>query len=149
MIDEQGFRQNVGIILANDHEQVFWGKRSGQYAWQFPQGGVEQAEDPEETLFRELKEEVGLEQKHVTILGQTKNWLRYRLPEKYIRKAEPVCVGQKQKWFLLKLIGADEDINLQSHPGKVEFDDWQWVNYWYPIREVISFKRDVYRKALL
>lgn len=147
MIDEQGFRQNVGIILINDMGQVFWAKRIGQDSWQFPQGGINQDEYAEEALFRELYEEIGLQEKDVTIIGQTKNWLRYRIPERLIREQQPVCVGQKQLWFLLKLIGDEKDIcfNLCEKP---EFDDWQWVSYWYPVRNIVSFKREVYRRAL-
>ena len=147
MIDANGFRFNVGIILANDKGQVFWGKRINQDAWQFPQGGINEGEELEAAVKRELWEEVGLQSDKVTVMGHTGHWLRYKLPRRLIRDTKPVCVGQKQKWYLLKLTGTDSDICLDKS-GKPEFDGWQWVNYWYPLRQVISFKREVYRRAL-
>lgn len=148
MIDTDGFRANVGIILTNIRGQVFWAKRIGQDAWQFPQGGLHPGERPEEGLFRELQEEVGLRQKDVCILGRTRDWLRYRLPKPVRRDSQPLCVGQKQLWYLLQLQSSDDKIVL-THTNKPEFDGWQWANYWYPLRFVISFKREVYRRALL
>lgn len=149
MIDAEGFRPNVGIILANDYGQVLWAKRIGHNAWQFPQGGIQYGESPEQALYRELYEEVGLLPEHVEILGQTKGWLRYHLPSRYIRSySDPVCIGQKQKWFLLRLTASAQFIRLNlSDPP--EFDQWQWVSYWYPLNKVVNFKRDVYRQAML
>lgn len=147
MIDSSGFRHNIGIILANHAGRVFWAKRIGRDAWQFPQGGMNLGETPEQTLFRELEEEVGLKAQDVTILARTERWLRYRLPPRMIRKTEPVCIGQKQLWFLLRLEGNDSLIQFDK-THKPEFDDWQWVSYWFPLRQVVSFKREVYRRAL-
>jgi putative (di)nucleoside polyphosphate hydrolase len=148
VIDAEGFRPNVGIVICNHKGQVFWARRYGQHSWQFPQGGVDEGETPEETMYRELEEEVGLKPDDVEILAVTKNWLRYRLPKRLIRRESlPVCIGQKQKWFLLRLRCKESDVDLlkSNHP---EFDDWRWVSYWYPIRNVVSFKRDVYRRAM-
>lgn len=148
MIDSNGFRLNVGIILTNQTGQLFWGKRIGQDAWQFPQGGVDDDESIEQALFRELHEEIGLQVHEVKIIAQTRNWLTYRLPRHLVRgNKQPLCIGQKQKWFLLRLIGSETSIQF-DHEEKPEFDDWQWVNYWYPLYQVIAFKREVYRKAL-
>lgn len=148
MIDSDGFRPNVGIVLANPRGQVLWARRIGQQAWQFPQGGIKHQESPEEALFRELKEEVGLLPEDVKVLARTKGWLRYRLPRHLLRhKSKPVCIGQKQKWFLLQMLSPDENVNF-SHSDKPEFDHWQWVSYWYPVSQVVLFKRDVYRRAL-
>lgn len=149
MIDPDGFRPNVGIILANDHGRILWARRvGGQDAWQFPQGGIKQGEDPQIALFRELEEEIGLTEKDVQIVAVTKGWLRYRLPKKLIRSHKsPVCIGQKQKWYLLKLISDESLINIDNG-GSPEFDQWTWANYWYPLSKVVSFKREVYRKAL-
>lgn len=148
MIDTEGFRANVGIVICNRNGQVLWARRFGQHSWQFPQGGIDEGESAEEAMFRELHEEVGLAPHQVKILRVTKNWIRYRLPKRLIRQdSNPVCIGQKQKWFLLQLTCADEDVNL-LHSGHPEFDDWRWVSYWYPIRNVVSFKRDVYRKVM-
>lgn len=148
MIDSEGFRANVGIVICNNNGQVFWARRYGQNSWQFPQGGMDEGETPEESMFRELKEEVGLSPEDVEILAVTRHWLKYRLPKRYIRKdSKPVCIGQKQKWFLLRLKSQTTAVDLDStdHP---EFDDWRWVSYWYPVRQVVPFKRDVYRRAM-
>lgn len=148
MIDSDGFRPNVGIILSNGDRQVFWARRVGQNAWQFPQGGIRRSESPEEAMFRELEEEVGLLPEDVELVGCTKSWLRYRLPKRFVRRhCQPVCIGQKQIWFLLRLVGTEERVRLDHHV-KPEFDSWRWVQYWHPVREVVSFKRDVYSRAL-
>ncbi|MFT7561423.1 MAG: putative (di)nucleoside polyphosphate hydrolase [Flavobacteriales bacterium] len=148
MVDANGFRPNVGIVLVNSHGQLLWTRRiGGQDAWQFPQGGIKQNESPEAALFRELTEEVGLSADDVKILGVTRGWLRYRLPRKYIRSKEPQCIGQKQKWFLLELLTTEKNIKLDACE-KPEFDTWDWVSYWFPVSSVVSFKREVYRKAL-
>ena len=149
MIDSDGYRQNVGIMLANDQGQLLWAKRIAQEAWQFPQGGIQQDESPEEALFRELHEEIGLLPAQVEVIGCTKRWLHYKLPSRLVRKdSHPVCIGQKQKWFLLRLLASDPSVDIQGHGDVAEFDDWRWVSYWYPLGEVISFKREVYRRAM-
>lgn len=149
MIDNDGFRPNVGIVLTNAQGQLLWARRvGGQDAWQFPQGGINAHETPEQALFRELHEEVGLFPEDVEILACTGGWLRYRLPSRLVRhNSQPLCVGQKQKWFLLRLRTDDSHICLENG-GRAEFDDWRWVSYWYPLSKVVSFKRDVYRRAL-
>ncbi|QPG05319.1 RNA pyrophosphohydrolase [Salinimonas marina] len=148
MIDADGFRANVGIVICNKMGQVFWARRYGQHSWQFPQGGIDEGETAEQAMYRELHEEVGLRPKDVTILGVTRNWLRYKLPKRLIRQgSNPVCIGQKQKWFLLQLDCQETDVDVLK-TGHPEFDDWRWVSYWYPVRNVVSFKRDVYRKVM-
>lgn len=149
MIDADGFRPNVGIILCNTAGQVLWARRSGHDAWQFPQGGISENESPEDAMYRELWEEVGLERPDVRIISSTRGWLRYRLPRRFVRHDNsPVCIGQKQKWFLLQMLCDDESVVLnKTHPP--EFDGWRWVSYWYPLNQVVSFKREVYRKALI
>lgn len=148
MIDSDGFRPNVGIILSNAHGRVFWGKRIGQRSWQFPQGGIRSHETPEEALYRELWEETGLEARHVELVGRTRGWLRYRLPKRLIRRhSKPRCIGQKQVWFLLRLKTEDSCFNLRATPHP-EFDGWRWVDYWLPASEVVFFKRRVYERAL-
>lgn len=152
MIDADGYRPNVGIILANPEGNVLWARRVGGFdAWQFPQGGIQRNEDPEAALFRELKEEIGLRPRDVAILACTQGWLRYRLPERLVRHRSDgrVCIGQKQKWFFLQLTSSDTNVRLDSNSDEpAEFDHWEWVSYWYPVNKVVSFKRDVYRKAL-
>lgn len=148
MIDSEGFRANVGIILCNQQRRLFWGRRIGQDAWQFPQGGIKQAETPEQAMYRELEEEVGLKPPQVELLGSTRDWLRYRLPRRYIRKhCAPLCIGQKQIWFLLRIKCQEGEVCL-DRSAKPEFDRWRWVKYWQPVREVVYFKRNVYAQAL-
>ena len=148
MIDRDGYRPNVGIILCNARNQVFWAKRINQHAWQFPQGGIQPGESPEQAMYRELNEEVGLLPEHVRILGRTRNWLRYDVPSQWTRRDNRgIYRGQKQIWFLLRLTGRDCDVSLRasSHP---EFDAWRWSEYWIELESVVEFKRDVYRSAL-
>ncbi|WP_091334887.1 RNA pyrophosphohydrolase [Allochromatium warmingii] len=151
MIDHDGFRPNVGIILSNRDRRLFWGRRLGQNAWQFPQGGINPDETPEQAMFRELEEEVGLCERQVTILGCTRGWLRYHLPKRYIRRqyssSGPICVGQKQVWFMLR-VDCGEDAFCLDRTDKPEFDAWRWVRYWQPLYEVVYFKRHVYQQAL-
>jgi putative (di)nucleoside polyphosphate hydrolase len=148
MIDSKGYRPNVGIILCNDEGRVFWAKRKGANSWQFPQGGIDCNEDPETAMYRELWEETGLRNEHVQLLGRTRYWLRYKLPERYIRKNSlPLCIGQKQIWFILRLL-SDESVVRFDCGQKQEFDNFRWVEYWYPLEDVVYFKRRVYRKAM-
>ena len=148
MIDGDGYRLNVGILICNNHGQVFWAKRFGQHSWQFPQGGIDEGETPETAMYRELYEEVGLTRKDVKLIATSRHWLRYKLPKRLIRwDSKPLCIGQKQKWFLLHLTCNESAVNMQA-VGKPEFDDWSWVSYWYPVRQVVSFKREVYRRMM-
>ncbi len=148
MIDAQGYRANVGIVITNDKQQILLAKRYQQDAWQLPQGGIDSNETELEALFRELNEEVGLLPEHVKLIAKTPKWLRYDLPDHHIRRTQkPICIGQKQVWFLLQLTGDDNDVKLNTH-GDIEFDDWVWVDYWHPIEEVIDFKKPVYEDML-
>lgn len=149
MIDSEGFRANVGIMLANARGEVLWARRIGQDAWQFPQGGIHQGETSEQALFRELEEEIGLTEKDVEIISCTRGWLRYRLPQRLLRRdTKPLCIGQKQKWFLLRMLADDSQVSFENNGDKPEFDHWRWVSYWYPLGQVVPFKREVYRRAL-
>jgi putative (di)nucleoside polyphosphate hydrolase len=147
-IDRDGFRANVGIVLMDEAGRLFLGRRSGGRGWQFPQGGLLDGETPEDALFRELHEEIGLTADDVRIVAQTANWLRYRLPRRYVRRDSlPLCIGQKQRWFLLRLARQEAEFRFDV-TGSPEFDRWRWVDYWQPVREVIYFKRPVYVRAL-
>ena len=160
MLDKEGYRPNVGIILANPRNEVFWGKRVNQHAWQFPQGGIKPGETPLQAMYRELEEEIGLARAHVRILGRTREWLRYDVPERWARRQREgrdaglsgrqaaAYRGQKQIWFLLRMVGRDCDVKLRAS-GHPEFDAWRWHDYWVPLESVIDFKRDVYRQALI
>ena len=148
MIDSEGFRANVGIIVTNGKRRLLWARRTGGLnAWQFPQGGIQDNETPTDAMYRELKEELGLEAADVTLLMETKEWYKYRLPERFQRNdTAPHCIGQKQKWFLLALKKeAEVKLDWSEHP---EFDAWRWVSYWFPLQQVIFFKKDVYKKVL-
>jgi len=148
MLDREGYRPNVGIILCNSRNEVFWGKRVKEHSWQFPQGGIKHGETPVQAMYRELQEEVGLLPDHVRILGRTRNWLRYEVPSQWIRREwRGNYRGQKQIWFLLRLVGRDCDVCLRAS-DKPEFDAWRWHDYWVPLEAVVDFKRDVYQQAL-
>jgi putative (di)nucleoside polyphosphate hydrolase len=148
LIDDEGFRANVGIILANTENKLLLGGRVGAKGWQFPQGGMLKDEDPLDAMFRELHEEVGLDAADVEVLGVTRDWLRYRLPDKFVRRnSQPLCIGQKQRWFMLRLIASDDKVRF-DRSDKPEFDRIRWVHFWRPVNEVIYFKRRVYARAL-
>ena len=148
MIDPDGFRPNVGIVLMHEDGRVFWARRVHRDGWQFPQGGMNTDETPLEAMYRELHEETGLSSHHVEVLDATPGWLRYRLPRRCVRSGErPVCIGQKQVWFLLRLTAAEQEVRLDL-TDKPEFDLWRWVDFWYPLAHVVNFKRRVYEQAL-
>lgn len=155
MIDNDGYRLNIGIVLANDEHKLFWGKRISicqSEAWQFPQGGICAYETLKEAMYRELTEETGLTESDVEILKITRRWFYYQLPSATARKLSDVrdrkrCIGQRQRWFLLKLISAPEKICFDKNETP-EFSDWCWVDYWYPVQNVVSFKREVYAQVL-
>ena len=150
VVDRNGYRLNVGIILVSEQKHVFWGRRVGHDTWQFPQGGVDEHESAENAMYRELYEEVGLSPTDVEIIGVTSKWYRYRLPQQYLRSGngrDPRVIGQKQKWFLIRLTSPEQKIHLDLTESP-EFDSWRWVDYWLPPKDVIYFKRKVYRLAL-
>ena len=148
-IDAEGYRANVGIVLMREDGRVFLGGRPGGRGWQFPQGGIGREEAFEDALYRELHEEVGLGAGDVAFVGATSDWLRYRLPRQYLRRhGAPRCVGQKQRWALLRLRAAEDRLRFDATGEPPEFDRWRWADYWDPVREVIYFKREVYRRAL-
>ena len=128
-IDDEGFRANVGIILTNGEGKLMLGGRVGSGGWQFPQGGMLEGEAPEVAMYRELEEEVGLSEADVELLGVTRDWLRYRLPD------------------MLKLTSPDDRVRFDVGE-KPEFDRIRWVDFWRPVNEVIYFKRRVYARAL-
>jgi len=149
VIDADGFRANVGIVLLRGTGEVFLGRRTGGRGWQFPQGGMREGETLEAAVFRELNEEVGLEEADVELVGHTARWLRYRLPSRYVRRnQQPLCIGQKQRWFLLRLRHEPVKVDFRR-TNEPEFDEWRWASFWDPVQEVIYFKRAVYQRALL
>lgn len=148
MIDDDGYRKNVGIVICNLYGKVFWARRYGQHSWQFPQGGINVGETAEQAMYRELFEEVGLSSEDVRIIAYIRKWLHYKIPKRLVRwNTSPICIGQKQKWFLLQIMCKDDNINIKG--GLIpEFDSWRWVSFWYPIRKVVFFKREVYRRVM-
>jgi len=148
MIDKNGYRPNVGIILCNRQDRVFWARRCGQDGWQFPQGGIKLRETAEQALFRELHEEIGLDAIHVKLIGRTRGWLHYDIPKNYLRPTRTTPFrGQKQIWFLLRLVANEENVRLDVTEDP-EFDAWRWVDYWSPLDSIVEFKRHVYEQAL-
>ena len=124
------------------------GGRVGARGWQFPQGGMLEGEEPEEAMYRELHEEIGLAEADVEVLDVTGDWLHYELPEKYLRRGSlPLCIGQKQRWFMLRLLAGEDAIRFDCG-DEPEFERARWVDFWRPVNEVIYFKRRVYARAL-
>ena len=148
MIDEDGYRPNVASVIINKDNKILWAKRVDEDNWQFPQGGIQKGETPEQAMYREVYEEVGLKKNSFEILGRSADWLKYDVPEKFVKTYwQGRYKGQKQIWFLLKFIGSDDLINLNLHDSP-EFDDWRWENFWHPLQDVVDFKKEVYSAAL-
>jgi putative (di)nucleoside polyphosphate hydrolase len=149
MLDREGYRPNVGIILCNARNEVFWGKRIREHSWQFPQGGIQRGETPEQAMYRELHEEVGSAAGACVIFSVGPKTGCVTKCRRTGSDANGVAVteGQKQIWFLLRLVGRDCDVSLRAcdHP---EFDAWRWNTYWVSLDAVIEFKRRVYEQAL-
>ena len=145
------FRPNVGLIVAHpEGRKVLWCRRIGSTFWQFAQGGVQREESPEDAAWRELHEELGLTEDNTKLVTSSKNWLTYRLPPDKIRpglNGRPTCIGQRQRWFLFQLQDDDSEIDFNCG-DKPEFDQTIWASYWYPLRQIVDFKRGVYRQAM-
>jgi putative (di)nucleoside polyphosphate hydrolase len=141
------YRPCVGMMLINQGGLVFAGKRIDQSveAWQMPQGGIDEGEEPRDAAFRELEEEIGTN--NAEILREHPDWLTYDLPPHLVGVAlHGRYCGQRQKWFALRLKGDDTEINLNSrHP---EFSEWRWVKADELLRLIVPFKRDIYRKVI-
>lgn len=142
----KGFRRGVGIMLLDRRNDVFVGRRiDTPGAWQMPQGGIDQGEQPREAALRELTEEVGTDK--AEIIGETKAWLTYELPGTLHRQAWGGRYrGQVQKWFAMRFLGTDSDIRLDAHHP--EFDAWKWVTRDELIRLIVPFKRKLYVDVL-
>ena len=145
-MDKKNYRKGVGIVVVNSTGQFFLGKRIGAEAWQFPQGGIDGDESPEEALYRELHEETGLIKEKVEVLGRSKRWLVYHIPHVF-QRSNKKFEGVMQKWFILKLVGDNSDIDLNK-TGDAEFDAWKWADKNTAIKSVIKFKKAVYESIL-
>ena len=142
-----GYRLNVAMIVLNKDNKVLFCKRRNTENWQFPQGGVDENENIESAMFRELNEEVGLEKDNVEIKAVSQNLIYYDIPKNIrSRVLGGKFKGQAQKYFLLKLISGDVDLNIENTP---EFDKYSWVSFWYPLHQVVDFKKEAYRSALI
>ena len=141
MLDENGYRLGVGMIIRHRSGKILWCKRKQIDAWQFPQGGIESDEIPEVAMWRELQEETGLLAPHVRLVQTTNQWLYYEFPKTLKMNYR----GQKQIWFLLELLADDGHINLTIAN---EFDQWCWVDWWYPLQDIVAFKREIYKQVL-
>ena len=149
MINEPGYRLNVGLIIINDKGKLLLCKRKNIDTWQFPQGGIDNNETYLQAAKRELFEEVGIRSNCIKLLSSTEDWLKYDIPKErrknhFLKKK---FKGQKQKWFMFKLI-EDIHIHFDNDPDN-EFIDYKWVPYWYPLYTIIDFKKEVYRSVLM
>jgi putative (di)nucleoside polyphosphate hydrolase len=140
------YRRGVGIMLLNQHREVFVGQRletQGE-AWQMPQGGIDEGEEPRDAAFRELREEIGTDK--AEIVAESKAWLRYDLPSQLRKRGNDRWLGQQQKWFVMRFRGTDTDINIATeHP---EFSAWKWISVEHLPNLIISFKRQLYLDLL-
>ena len=137
------YRPSVGLMILNNKLEVFVGRRvdSKLEAWQMPQGGIDDGEDIVDAAFREMKEEIGTN--NAKILAETKQWYKYDLPYYLINKLwNGRYRGQRQKWFLIKYLGKDEDINING--VNIEFVDWRWVKIEELTQIIVPFKRNLY-----
>ena len=138
-------RLGVGIILLNNENKIFVGKRidNPKNFWQMPQGGVDENEDFLQAAKRELEEETGI--KSIKVIKEIKNWLTYDLPENLLGKIwGGKYRGQKQKWFIMKFMGKDEEININKiNP---EFLDWKWIDPAELSKIAVDFKVEIYKK---
>jgi len=148
MKDKLPMRQGVGIIVLNKQNQVFVGKRKDNPVdkWQMPQGGIDQNETPLNAMKRELAEETSI--KNIKILKEIENWLEYELPPNLLGKIwKGKFRGQKQKWFIVKFLGQDSEVNLNTRHQ--EFIEWKWINYNSLPEVIVDFKKEVYKKLKL
>lgn len=142
------YRPCVGVVLTNGNGRVFTGERlDTPGAWQMPQGGIDEGEEPVAAAFRELEEETGVTPQLSFLVDETPDWVTYDLPEHLVGKLwKGRFRGQKQKWFLLEFTGEDHEINIAQ--GDEEFGRWRWATPDEVLRDIVPFKREVYGKVI-
>ncbi|MEM1373965.1 MAG: RNA pyrophosphohydrolase [Pseudomonadota bacterium] len=148
-IEKLPYRRNVGVMLVNADGRVFVGQRRDNPgpAWQMPQGGIDEGENPREAALRELEEETGISPSLVEIIGETSRWVRYELPLELVRKLwNGRWRGQEQKYFLMRFLGRDEDVNINT--ADPEFSAWTWIDAQDLPGAIVPFKRGVYEAVL-
>ena len=145
---KEGYRPNVAMVVINSKNKVLICRRINTKTWQFPQGGVDNDENLEKAMYRELLEEVGLRKEDVQYIGESADTIIYDIPKTIrSRVLGGKFKGQEQKWFLLKIKNDDHEIRL-DYEAFPEFDTFEWVSFWQPIDRIVDFKREAYRKAL-
>tara|TARA_Y200000002_G_scaffold137884_2_gene113693 strand:- start:540 stop:1013 length:474 start_codon:yes stop_codon:yes gene_type:complete len=145
---KEGYRPNVAMVVLNSKNKVLICRRTNTKTWQFPQGGVDDNENLEKAMYRELLEEVGLRKDDVQYIGESDDTIIYDIPKTIRSKVlGGKFKGQEQKWFLLRIKNDDHEIRL-DYEAFPEFDTFEWVSFWQPIDRIVDFKREAYRKAL-
>ncbi len=145
--DQGKYRLGVGIMLINNDNKVFVGQRvqESSETWQMPQGGIDEGEGPDEAVMRELNEEVG--SVNIEIVAESRGWYSYDIPKELIPMWwDGKFVGQKQKWFLMRFLGNDKEININTEIP--EFINWKWVNIGELPNIIVPFKRKLYQSLI-
>ena len=148
-IEKLPYRPCAGVMLVNEQGKVFVGQRiDSEYdAWQMPQGGIDDGEDPRDAALRELWEETGVRADLVTVEAETEDWVPYDLPHELVPKLwKAQYRGQMQKWFLLRFHGQDSDVDITVPPA--EFSEWRWISPEELPGAIVPFKRSVYERVL-
>lgn len=143
------YRSGVGVVLVNDQKKIFVGKRIDNHsdAWQMPQGGIDNNEDEDVAVFRELQEETGVKKQNTKVIAKSKGYHYYNLPYKLQKKFwGGKYLGQKQRWYLIEFTGEDKDININTHDP--EFSQWQWFTSNEVLDHIVPFKKELYQKIL-